>query len=81
MKRYIRSSISLDRKELGEEQQQDHQVTDMYPCMMLMEGNSHGANNFLEWCLKDALRIGDKAYVVEVEHSDGYDYCCVMRGI
>jgi len=53
----------------------------MYPCMMLMEGNSHGATNFLEWCLKDALRIGDKAYVVEVEHSDGYDYCCVMRGI
>ena len=80
MKVYVRSSIELNRDNLKPEQKKDVQVSDMFPSMMLMEGNSHKALNYFEWCLKDAQRIGSNAYVV-VDEVDGDDYCCIMRGL
>ena len=81
MKYYDENSIKVDREKLNEYiGSRDVQVTEMLQSHLAMQNNSHQAKHYLEWCLKDAERIGDSAYVVE-DTVEGFDYCCIMRKV
>lgn len=79
MRRYYGNSIQLNREKLSNHiGSNDPQVSEMMESNLAMEGNSHNAKTYIEWCVKDAQRIGDSAYVIE-DNIDDVDFCCIMR--
>jgi hypothetical protein len=45
-----------------------------------MEENSLGAQNYLEWCTREALRIGCGCYVKKWERN-GFKFCRIERPV
>jgi len=54
-------------------------VTYEQPCLEPMGPNQFNVYTYLEWCLKDAERMGEGFYVVENTNDDGVECCYIRR--